>query len=701
MTKHLGLTVLLIGFFSISTFGQGVQKDGSEKNHQELSLRVNMLLAKGDSLQRVGESRKARSILKRARNYADSLEDGDLIEEVTIQFADYYLTNDLPDSAETLLLGALNKYPEKNAHADLLSMLGNAYRIQGAFEKALSYQEKAKSLIDSSENPQDYGRIKHNIGSVYESMGNYATALDNYQQSLESARVSGDSLMLSNVLNSIGLVYNNTSKADEAIFYLEKALAIDKKLNNKVGQFRVYTNLAISNSNMGNFEIAISYYNQALELHKKVRKEVPPFRLLYNLGQLYKDTGELDKAEDHYNRSLGYCKQAGIAQGLIFNYGGLANVAELRKNYSRAKELYGRALEVAQDIGAKSLESQALFSLYNLEKLRNNYEEALSYHEKYIAVSDSLDALSREREIEKTKTRLGLYQQEEINTLLREKQQRQQAQITSQRWLIWGSAAVISLILILLYLIYRANQRNKMVNKKLEEQQERLEELNNVKDKMLAIFSHDLRTPMASVKGLLQLFREDNMSKEEMREYLPKVEMAVDQNLNMMDNLLAWTREQMSGLKVEIEDIAAESVVSDVLENFEPQALEKGVELINNVSKDVYVQADEDLFSLILRNLVSNSVKFTESGDSISVRSSINNGQVTFEVADTGVGMPSEKQKGLFSLQTESSRGTHNEKGSGLGLQLCKEFIEKQGGNIDFESKEGEGTVFRFTLPRA
>lgn len=701
MTKHLGLTVLLIGFFSISTFGQGVQKDGSEKNHQELSLRVNMLLAKGDSLQRVGESRKARSILKRARNYADSLEDGDLIEEVTIQFADYYLTNDLPDSAETLLLGALNKYPEKNAHADLLSMLGNAYRIQGAFEKALSYQEKAKSLIDSSENPQDYGRIKHNIGSVYESMGNYATALDNYQQSLESARVSGDSLMLSNVLNSIGLVYNNTSKADEAIFYLEKALAIDKKLNNKVGQFRVYTNLAISNSNMGNFEIAISYYNQALELHKKVRKEVPPFRLLYNLGQLYKDTGELDKAEDHYNRSLGYCKQAGIAQGLIFNYGGLANVAELRKNYSRAKELYGRALEVAQDIGAKSLESQALFSLYNLEKLRNNYEEALSYHEKYIAVSDSLDALSREREIEKTKTRLGLYQQEEINTLLREKQQRQQAQITSQRWLIWGSAAVISLILILLYLIYRANQRNKMVNKKLEEQQERLEELNNVKDKMLAIFSHDLRTPMASVKGLLQLFREDNMSKEEMREYLPKVEMAVDQNLNMMDNLLAWTREQMSGLKVEIEDIAAESVISDVLENFEPQALEKGVELINNVSKDVYVQADEDLFSLILRNLVSNSVKFTESGDSISVRSSINNGQVTFEVADTGVGMPSEKQKGLFSLQTESSRGTHNEKGSGLGLQLCKEFIEKQGGNIDFESKEGEGTVFRFTLPRA
>lgn len=280
-------------------------------------------------------------------------------------------------------------------------------------------------------------------------------------------------------------------------------------------------------------------------------------------------------------------------------------------------------------------------------------------------------------------------------------QKPQQAQVTTQDWLIVVSGLVIVVTLFFMVILYRSNKERQRVNKELEVQRNRLEELIRVKDKMLVILSHDLRSPLASVKGMLYLFREGDLSPQERRNQAIELEVTVDQNLSMMDNLLTWTHQQMSGMRVDIESVNAYQITESVLINHRLQAKEKGVALINRVSDDLLVQADPNLLHLILRNLISNSIKFSQEGDEVKIQArEIDSGRVIFEVQDTGIGIPKEKQNALFSMDGESRLGTQSEKGSGLGLKLCKEFVEKQSGEIHFESTEGKGTTFTFSLPK-
>jgi signal transduction histidine kinase len=411
--------------------------------------------------------------------------------------------------------------------------------------------------------------------------------------------------------------------------------------------------------------------------------------------------GELAKAEEKFNESLKYSRELGIPQGLYYSYTGLGNVAEQRGNWTGALEYYQRSLEVAENLGAAPFRQQVTQKLYQIYKEQNDFERALNYYEAYKFISDSLRRISNEQALAETESNLNLIREEEINRLLREKQQQQEARIAAQNWLIAAGVAIIVVILISLFLLYRSNAENKRINKELAAQRNQLEELNKVKDKILAIIAHDLRSPLASMQSMLYLIREDDLSREEIKSMTAELEVSLNQNLSMMDNLLAWAQEQMSGLALDIETINAHQVAEEVLSNYEFQADHKGITLNNEVSPDLKVKADFNLLKLILRNLVSNSIKFSREGDHITVRTREESGKIVFEVADTGIGIPEDKQEKLFSVESGSRSGTQNEQGSGLGLRLCKEFVEKQHGEIHLESQEGKGTTFFITFPEA
>ena len=168
-----------------------------------------------------------------------------------------------------------------------------------------------------------------------------------------------------------------------------------------------------------------------------------------------------------------------------------------------------------------------------------------------------------------------------------------------------------------------------------------------------------------------------------------------------MDNLLAWARQQMSGLAIDIQTVNAREITEEVIESYNFQAQHKSISLENKVPEMLLVKADFNLLKLILRNLISNAIKFSEEGDRITISTQHQDGKIVFEVADTGIGIPKETRDGLFAFNHNSRSGTKDEKGSGLGLQLCKEFVEKQNGEISMQSIEGEGTSFYFSLPQA
>lgn len=314
---------------------------------------------------------------------------------------------------------------------------------------------------------------------------------------------------------------------------------------------------------------------------------------------------------------------------------------------------------------------------------------------------EALKAEAYEQQLAEGGSHLSLVNEQEVNRLLRQKQEAQQERIRAQNiGLIIGGIFIIA-ILISLFLLYRAKNERDQMNAVLQEERKNLEELNEVKDKLLAIASHDLRSPLSSLRGMLELFKDNKLTEKERRQMITELEIQLDQNINLLDNLLVWARDQMSGLTINQKSLTARWITEKVMSEHRPAAEHKGVSLVNNVREDLNVKADETLLQLVLRNLISNAVKFTDEGDQIEIEAESTGNKILFMIMDSGIGIPPDKQDEIFSINSESRAGTHNEQGSGLGLGLCKEFIAKMGGSISVESEEGEGTTFVFSLPAA
>jgi two-component system sensor histidine kinase/response regulator len=227
-----------------------------------------------------------------------------------------------------------------------------------------------------------------------------------------------------------------------------------------------------------------------------------------------------------------------------------------------------------------------------------------------------------------------------------------------------------------------------------------LQTSNDTKNKLLSILAHDLRSPLASIQNYLELLSEFDMSEEE-KKTISSILLAETQNTQqMLSNLLSWTKSQMEGTQVNFAKINLRETLAPVLKSQHSVASGKMIDLQNTISADVYLLADKDMLQLVIRNLLNNAIKFTPAGGFVTISSKKDGSECVIMVTDSGSGIPEDKQDNLFSLRAQSTFGTQNEKGVGLGLALCKEFTEFQNGRIWFESKPGSPTTFFVSLQR-
>jgi len=665
------------------------------------SVRVVLMSKLGIELKDRGRIPESRRWLGRAQSLAKAISNPVLTERVVLRLGDFYLSTAQPDSAIQVLEDQLERYPDSDRKLNVLNLLATAYREQAVYDKSLQLYEQAKSLVDSTERPRVYNIINQNMAGVYESKGNVGAALKYYQRGLDFAEAAGDSLALAITLNNLGNTYVAKSDFQQATYYLEKSIAVARSIDNKLSLLRSYNNLANAQSSLGNMAEGLELYNKALELHKQLKPNTPPFRIIYNLGDLQLKQGKFAEAEHSFQQSLEYSRQMGIPQGLYFNYTGLGSLEAERNNLDEAIKYIKKGIAVAEKLNLDSKRVEATQQLYQLYERRGSYQKALETLKVNKTLSDSLQKIDTEKKLAETESELELRKEREVNQLLLDKQNQQQARLNAQYWLIVVGIGIIITILGSMVLLYRSYRQRKKINQELEDQRGKLQELNQVKDKMLAIISHDLRSPLASMKGMLYLLREDELSRKEIDEMATELELSLNQNLSMMDNLLAWARQQMSGLAIDLQTVNAREITEEVIESYNFQAQHKSISLENKVPEMLLVKADFNLLKLILRNLISNAIKFSEEGDRITISTQHQDGKIVFEVADTGIGIPKETRDGLFAFNHNSRSGTKDEKGSGLGLQLCKEFVEKQNGEISMQSTEGEGTSFYFSLPQA
>ncbi len=234
----------------------------------------------------------------------------------------------------------------------------------------------------------------------------------------------------------------------------------------------------------------------------------------------------------------------------------------------------------------------------------------------------------------------------------------------------------------------------------LEQQTRELMELNQVKNKLFSVIAHDLKTPMYALRTLFQNMQQQRLSAKEIKEMLPGISSEMNYITSLMENLLQWSKSQMSNASPEPEVIDIQSLISDTLQLLKLQASNKNIDLELKLQQPMYCYADREMINLVLRNLLSNAIKFTPSAGTVWVGATEKKKFVEVFVQDTGIGISDDNIHQLFGEVYFTTRGTNSETGTGLGLKLCKEFLEKNGGRLSVQSEPGKGSVFSFTLPR-
>jgi len=241
-------------------------------------------------------------------------------------------------------------------------------------------------------------------------------------------------------------------------------------------------------------------------------------------------------------------------------------------------------------------------------------------------------------------------------------------------------------------------------NQELQKNEIQLKELNATKDKLFSIIAHDLRSPFNSMIGITEMLenRFDKYDSEKRKRYIGSINHSLKNIFSLLENLLLWARSQSDGIVFKPKSIKLHLLCKEINELVMQSAKNKSINLTNKIPENTNVYADENMLSMIIRNLISNAIKFTpqNGGISINARPTEDNKYIEIFVKDSGVGISEEIKSTLFDIgESTSTRGTENETGTGLGLILCKEFVEKQGGKIWVESELDKGSVFKFTVP--
>ena len=236
----------------------------------------------------------------------------------------------------------------------------------------------------------------------------------------------------------------------------------------------------------------------------------------------------------------------------------------------------------------------------------------------------------------------------------------------------------------------------------IKNQNQQLEELNAMKDRFFSIIAHDLKNPFNTLIGFSELLIENFYDYDEAKtlRYLKLIANSSRQGFALLENLLQWSRSQTGRIKIKRKKQALLPIVEEVFELYQTGADRKSINIIIDVPKDLSAVFDKDMIHTIVRNLVSNAIKFTHENGEVVVRAEQKDELVVFSIKDNGTGMSQEIKEKLFRIDvSHTSPGTNQEKGTGLGLILCKEFIEQNQGEIWVESEQDKGSVFYFTLP--
>ncbi len=595
-------------------------------------------------------------------------------------------------------------YPAKVATAKGVSAW--AYFMKGEYDISLQIAEDAYELVEDLPGiHQIKYQLLHDQGTIYGAMGMYELGLRKFYEIIEIFDANSNEEGYYITLSNIGVMYMRLESYEAALEIFER---LDEEMpQTMAARVSIPVNLGFIHYDLRNYEEAKYHLNKALSLTGNIDPRVYGLSN-FKLGQVHNAEFEYEFAINAFESSIEVFRNRQNELETVQSLNGLAianqGLGQLTSALNYALEGYN----IANEYNAIPEKHATLETLYLISKEMGNTEQALKYHEDYKEISDFLKSSETNSEIGRISAEYEFNKREaELLAASKQAELISTSKIQQQQTLLIASVTVIilsGLVMIGMYRNFHQKKANNYLlnlkNQEIQDQAEKLRASNMVKDRIFSMIAHDLRGPLSSLYGVISLIEMNKASQEELDKLIPNVARRFKYTSTLLNNLLQWAQSQMEGYRVNPEVFDINIVVSNKKALLQTNIDEKRLNFCQPEG-EFLVYADLNMIDLVVQNLLSNAIKFSHLDDDISVLIETEGDTYKICVKDTGIGIKRENQDQLFSGTFFTTKGTMDESGTGLGLMLCKEFIEKNSGEIIVESSYGVGSTFCFTLPIA
>lgn len=541
------------------------------------------------------------------------------------------------------------------------------------------------------------------IGVNYWRIGVYDASLQYYFDALRIYEKSDSLVALIRVFNNIGLVYLARTELKLSEEYLNKGLEIAKKLNKPTELSLIYHNLGLVLNDFKHIDSSLKLFKKSLEYSYQIDDKSMIGSNKSFIGMKYNALKKYDSAQVYIKEGIEIFRKLNNPNNLAMSYNIYSEYLISTKNYSRAIEYSDSAKAIAYKLGSQYLKMESYGLLSKAYEKLKDYEKAYFYVDIAHKLSGTMKNESNIKSIAVLESKFKVEQELQEIESQKYKEIYEAEQFAKTAILISLVLFVIILIIIQFYrLKLKTNRILLQKNDEILELNSKLEELNSTKDKFFSILAHDLKNPLGSFRDITKMIHDSpqDFTEIEKEEIMGEIKVSADNVYLLLENLLEWSNSQRGILKFEPDRIELRMLVNATVSIMSSTANKKNVNIIVNINDGHIAFADAKMLSTIYRNLITNAVKYTQnSGVVLLGIIDDDNSKIIYFVRDNGVGMTELQINSLFKLaQNSSTTGTSGEKGTGLGLILCKEFVEMHGGRIWVESIENEGSTFYFTL---
>lgn len=557
--------------------------------------------------------------------------------------------------------------PEKIA--EFHYAIGGIQSRQSDFSEASTSLMRAFEIYDSLGLTNEMGRVSLKIGNLLWYQEKYEAALENYRRAYSYSQQSNDSLAANYALGNMAICLQSLGKYTEALKLHRRKLENSVSHRDSVGIAMAYFNIGASHFSLREYARAMQFYIRASQLSRFMSRDAR--------AKLYSEIG-----------------QTCLARG----------------QYQEAEEYLDRAFELADQDDYKKIELEVLFHAARLDSATGDFPDAYLTMKEYDALNREImsEDIARETNLLESRFRTKLEKKEK--EMLRKENALQKAiidQSLRQRNIIMIFAVALfflSVVLVYFFLQYRkANRKLSRNNTLLEDQNNRLQNLNASMNRFFSIMAHDIKNPLSTTMGLCGVLhsRFSSLDEEKKLRYIRNIDDSMNYLYKLLENLLQWSRSKTDTMRFEPVLISAEELLDHASSLWGVTAAKKQIELTCKAETGLRIFADMDMISTVLRNLVNNALKYTPQGGKVRVTArKVPENKVRIEVSDTGTGIEPDIVADLFRIEkTVSREGLDGERGTGLGLILCKEFVERNNGTIGVESSPGKGSSFWVDIP--